>query len=65
MPILDHLWIILALPLRARRINGLLGKNWPKSVVNSVAVGSVSLTFLAVPKRSANSRSFRRTRFPT
>jgi NADH-quinone oxidoreductase subunit L len=48
MPVLDHLWIILALPLAGAAINGLLGKNWPKSIVNSVAVGSVSLAFLAV-----------------
>src|SRR5580700_5239717 len=48
MPLLDHLWIILALPLAGSAINGLLGKNWPKSVVNSVAIGSVSLAFLAV-----------------
>ena len=48
MLILDHLWIILALPLAGAAINGLLGKNWPKSAVNSVAIGSVSLAFLAV-----------------
>src|SRR5579863_5068146 len=48
MPMLDHLWIILAFPLAGAAINGLLGKNWPKSAVNSVAIGSVSLAFLAV-----------------
>ena len=48
MPLLDHLWIILALPLAGAAINGLLGKNWPKSAVNSVAIGSVSLAFLSV-----------------
>jgi NADH-quinone oxidoreductase subunit L len=48
MPILDHLWIILALPLAGAAINGLLGKNWSKLVVNSVGIGSVSLTFLCV-----------------
>jgi NADH-quinone oxidoreductase subunit L len=48
MPLLDHLWIILALPLAGSAINGLLGKNWPKSAVNSVAIGSVSLAFLSV-----------------
>jgi NADH-quinone oxidoreductase subunit L len=48
MLILDHLWIILALPLAGAAINGLLGRNWPKSAVNSVAIGSVSLAFLAV-----------------
>jgi NADH-quinone oxidoreductase subunit L len=48
MPILDHLWIILALPLAGAAINGLLGKNWPKSAVDAVAVGSVGLSFLSV-----------------
>ena len=48
MPILDHLWIILALPLAGAAINGLLGKRWPQSRVNAVAVGSVTLSFLAV-----------------
>ena len=48
MPILSHLWIILALPLAGSAVNGLLGKRWPKSAVNSVAIGAVSLTFLAV-----------------
>ena len=28
MPILDHLWIILALPLAGAAINGLFGKHW-------------------------------------
>jgi NADH-quinone oxidoreductase subunit L len=48
MPILGHLWIILALPLAGSAVNGLLGKRWPKSAVNSVAIGAVVLTFLAV-----------------
>jgi NADH-quinone oxidoreductase subunit L len=48
MLILDHLWIILALPLTGAAINGLFGKKWPKSAVNSVALGSVSLVFIAV-----------------
>jgi NADH-quinone oxidoreductase subunit L len=48
MPILNHLWIILVLPLAGAAINGLLGRRWPQSVVNSVAVGSVTLAFLAV-----------------
>jgi NADH-quinone oxidoreductase subunit L len=48
MFILDHLWIILALPLLGSALNGLLGKNWPKSVINSIAIGSVSLSFLSV-----------------
>src|SRR5271170_8104266 len=48
MFILDHLWIILALPLAGSAINGLLGKRWPQTLVNTFAVGSVSLAFLAV-----------------
>ncbi len=47
MLILNHLWIILALPLAGAAINGLFGKRWPQSAVNSVAVGSVVLSFLA------------------
>jgi len=47
MFLLQHLWIILALPLAGAAINGLLGKNWSKSIVNSVAIGSVALSFLA------------------
>ncbi len=47
MLLLNHLWIILALPLAGAAINGLFGKNFPKSAVNSVAVGSVVLSFLA------------------
>ena len=46
MLILDHLWIILALPLLGSAINGLFGKTWPKSAVNSIAIGSVSLAFV-------------------
>ena len=30
MPILNHLWIILALPLAGAAINGLFGKRWPQ-----------------------------------
>jgi NADH-quinone oxidoreductase subunit L len=48
MLILNHLWIILALPLAGATINALFGKNWPKRAVNSVAIGSVSLAFVAV-----------------
>jgi NADH-quinone oxidoreductase subunit L len=47
MPILDHLWIIMALPLLGAAVNGLLGKNWSKPVVNAVGVGSVTLAFLS------------------
>src|SRR5271156_6107593 len=47
MLLLNHLWIVLALPLAGAAINGLLGKRWPQTAVNSVAVGSVVLSFLA------------------
>jgi NADH-quinone oxidoreductase subunit L len=47
MFLLDHLWIILALPLAGSAINGLLGKRFSKSAVNTVAIGSVVLAFLA------------------
>ena len=46
MPILDHLWIILALPLAGAAINGLFGKNWPQVGGELRRVGSVSLAFL-------------------
>jgi NADH-quinone oxidoreductase subunit L len=48
MFILDHLWIILALPLLGAALNGLVGLRWPKWAVNWVGVGSVSLSFLSV-----------------
>jgi NADH-quinone oxidoreductase subunit L len=48
MLLLDHLWIILALPLAGAAINGLFGKRWPRSTVNVVALGSVTLAFLSV-----------------
>ena len=47
MFILDHLWIIIALPLVGAAVNGLLGKNFSKPVVNSVGIGSIALAFLS------------------
>ncbi len=47
MPILENLWIILLLPLFGSAINGLLGSKWPKNIVNTVALGSTGLSFLA------------------
>jgi len=44
MPILDHLWIIMALPLLGAAVNGLLGKNWSKPAVNTVGIGSIGLS---------------------
>src|SRR5215467_10610523 len=46
-PILDLLWIIPALPLLGAAINGLFGKGWPNKIVNTVALGSTGLSFLA------------------
>jgi NADH-quinone oxidoreductase subunit L len=47
MPILNYLWIIPALPLLGSVLNGLLGAKWPNKAVNTVAVGSTGLSFLA------------------
>jgi NADH-quinone oxidoreductase subunit L len=44
---LDHLWMIPALPLAGAALTGLFGGRWPKSAVNAVGVGSVGLSFLA------------------
>jgi len=48
MFMLNYTWIILALPILGAAINGLFGKRFSKTAVNSVAIGSVGLTFLAV-----------------
>ena len=48
MPLLNHLWILLALPLAGAALNGLLGRRWPKAAVDAVGVGSAALTFLGV-----------------
>jgi NADH-quinone oxidoreductase subunit L len=47
MPILNYLWVIPALPLLGSAINGLFGSKWPNKIVNTVAVGSTGLSFLA------------------
>jgi NADH-quinone oxidoreductase subunit L len=46
MPILENLWIIPLLPLLGSALNGLLGKTWAKSTVNSIALGSTGLSFV-------------------
>ena len=48
MLVLDHVWIILALPLAGAAINGLLGRRWSRGLVNAVGIGSVSLALVAV-----------------
>ena len=47
MPVLHHVWIILALPLLGAALNGLLGRHWPKRWVDAVGVGSTTLAFAA------------------
>jgi NADH-quinone oxidoreductase subunit L len=47
MLVLDHLWIIPALPLLGAALNGLLGRHWPKRRVDVVGVGSTTLAFAA------------------
>jgi NADH-quinone oxidoreductase subunit L len=46
MWILDHLWLIPALPLLGAAVNGLAGKSWPHKRIAAVAVGSTGLSFL-------------------
>ncbi len=40
-----HLWVIPLLPLAGAAINGLLGKRFPKALVNAVALGSTAAAF--------------------
>jgi NADH-quinone oxidoreductase subunit L len=40
-----HLFIIPLLPLAGAAINGLLGKRFPKALVNAIALGSTALAF--------------------
>ncbi|MFZ0212774.1 MAG: NADH-quinone oxidoreductase subunit L [Candidatus Acidiferrales bacterium] len=47
MFILDHLWIIIALPLAGSMLTLLAGRHWPKKVVNLSSVGFVVLAFLS------------------
>ncbi len=47
MLMLEHLWILPALPLAGAALNGLLGRGWPKRAVDSVAVGASGLAFAA------------------
>jgi NADH-quinone oxidoreductase subunit L len=47
MFLLDHLWLIPALPLLGAALNGLLGGRWPKRAIDGVAVGATGLSFLA------------------
>src|SRR5437588_3378849 len=40
-----QLWLIPLLPLAGFLINGIFGRRFPKSIVNTVAIGSVLLSF--------------------
>ena len=44
---LEYLWIVPLLPLLGSAVNGLFGAKWPNKFVNSVAIGSTGLSFLA------------------
>jgi NADH-quinone oxidoreductase subunit L len=46
-PMLEYLWIIPLLPLLGSAVNGIFGAKWPNKTVNSVAIGSTGLSFLA------------------
>ena len=46
-PILEYLWIVPLLPLLGSAVNGLFGAKWPNKIVNTVAIGSTGLSFLA------------------
>src|SRR5215469_6952696 len=48
MTLLNYLCVIPLLPLAGATVNGLFGKRWSKTTVNSIAIGSVALAFLAV-----------------
>ncbi len=47
---MEHLWLIPALPLAGFLVNGVLGRRVSKAVVHSVAIGAVALSFLWVLK---------------
>ncbi len=47
MFILEHLWIIMALPLAGSMLTLLAGRHWPKNYVNLSSVGFPVLAFLS------------------
>jgi NADH-quinone oxidoreductase subunit L len=47
MLLLNHLWIIPALPLLGAALNGLFGWRWPKRATDAVGVGTTGLAFAA------------------
>ena len=61
-----HLWIIPLLPLAGAAINGLLGKRFPKALVNTIALGSTAAAFChGAVGGGAVRRACRRTRSRT
>src|ERR1043166_7530327 len=48
-----QLWLIPLLPLAGFLINGIFGRRFPKSLINTVAIGSVLLSFVWVLKTIA------------
>jgi NADH-quinone oxidoreductase subunit L len=46
MWMLEHMWLIPALPLAGAAVNGLFGRYWPNKRVSAVAVGSTGLSLL-------------------
>src|SRR5688572_23907235 len=43
---LDYIWLIPVLPAMGALINGLFGKRFPKTLVHTIACGTVFLSFL-------------------
>ena len=60
-----NLWIIPLLPLAGAAINGLLGKRFPKALVNTIALGSTALAFAYALWVAAQFSGLPPTRFPT
>ncbi len=47
MSVLEHLWVIPALPLLGAALNGLFGGRWSKRTVDAIGVGTTGLAFAA------------------
>ena len=47
MSVLEHLWVIPALPLLGAALNGLFGRRWPKRAVDIIGVGTTGVAFAA------------------
>src|SRR5690348_13422379 len=64
MFLLYHLWLIPALPLAGAAINGIFGRRWPHTAINSVALSSTALSFLAVLELFREFRALPATSIP-